>query len=331
MADDQSHDGLANDNDMWLDCEIDRTYECGAYDDKYDNYNDIPVWHCAICTFCNVEKLSFCSYCNAPYHTPNTSQPPIPITHKKTKRKTRKKSKKRRRKSYKSFEVYWRDMQCFIKRLNKYVFGDKYKQNVFGKHIAKLLREYSLLCCQNDTKRTDFSMSQIHRKLSTLCPNNAFKIRSLRSKSRLPDLSSVVFHGTHRNNINSIVSKGLIIGGTKGIAKRNGSAYGRGVYCSPCLRTACGYSTGSIFVCAASNAKKYGTVWVIPNAKSIVCCYLIEYDGYLDFSIGGSMGNIGCNDIVVFIPSLGKLNEPKRFRNRQRKFSNKGFNDGFGA
>merc|ERR1712154_18644 len=204
-----------------------------------------------------------------------------------------------------------------------------------------LLREYFILCGQNNSiqsvkgtvskKKTNrnpkaFSYDGIVQKLKTLCPGLTFNIQTLRKPGSF-NAKSLVFHGTDKKNINSIIQKGLVIGGKKGVSISNGSLYGHGIYCSPNLQTASCYSNGAIFVCSASNANKFGNIWVVPKENGIVCCYLIRYNGgYLsNASVANSTSNptMQSNDIALFIPALGKLNAPKKFRNHQRRFSNR--------
>merc|ERR1711933_348716 len=59
----------------------------------------------------------------------------------------------------------------------------------------------------------------------------------------------------------------------------NGSAYGRGIYCSPNSRTAKGYEKGSMFICVVrdgNNIKKSGSIWVVQNECDILPLYLVD-------------------------------------------------------
>lgn len=88
----------------------------------------------------------------------------------------------------------------------------------------------------------------------------------------------IAYHGTNSRNLASIAKQGLLVGG-RGCARVHGAAYGAGVYCSPYLSVAKGYSGGDhspIFVCAVSNYRNYGSIWVAPS-ENHVCVSLLEF------------------------------------------------------
>eukprot|EP01084_Bolivina_argentea_P317717 550902_1 len=47
---------------------------CGDYEindqfcEYYDYFNDIPVWNCTLCSYCNIERSSFCAVCNHSFY-----------------------------------------------------------------------------------------------------------------------------------------------------------------------------------------------------------------------------------------------------------------------
>eukprot|EP01083_Nonionella_stella_P119042 355644_1 len=74
---------------QWFDGEIyaysdpsDDTDHDGEW--HYINYDDIPIWNCTICSYKNIQRLSYCSFCNHPYThettaNGNTTKPKQPL------------------------------------------------------------------------------------------------------------------------------------------------------------------------------------------------------------------------------------------------------------
>eukprot|EP01084_Bolivina_argentea_P283001 484581_1 len=127
----------------------------------------------------------------------------------------------------------------------------------------------------------------------------------------------IVYHGTRARHNESIISKGLVVGGTKGVAILNGAAYGYGVYCSPHLSTARGYERGSLFICLVRShkCKKSGTIYVVPNDDDILPIYLASFS-YSDL--------VANNSIFKFQPGWKPLNvdvKAKKERKLKRKWS----------
>eukprot|EP01083_Nonionella_stella_P128337 388873_1 len=92
-----------------------------------------------------------------------------------------------------------------------------------------------------------------------------------------------VYHGTDSGNNTSIIDKGLIVGGTKGVRVKNGTCHGRGVYCSPHTSTAKCYERGSMFICIVrkKRVRVHGHIWVVPSEKDILPLYLVSFGGAL--------------------------------------------------
>merc|ERR1712079_647537 len=227
----------------------------------------------------------------------------------------------------------------------------KSKQNVNSKEksvgmsdsqqsqISKLLREYMRLCYNKNTSSSKhskernsqhfggginpFSVRSIYHKLNSIAPQMDFTVTPL-SYSRSRDPEALAFHGTPSRNVESIKERGLVVGGTNGVAISNGAAYGNGVYCSPSLQFASSYSGGAIFVCEvskSSSVRRTGSIWVVPQSHMIKPVLLIEYDGgYLSQSTVPS-NRMASHSICVFLPSIGPLNEPLKYRNKRRRFS----------
>ena len=65
----------------------------------------------------------------------------------------------------------------------------------------------------------------------------------------------IVYHGTRAAVAQSIVQRGLIVGGTKGVPISTGAAHGDGVYCSPSVSTAYCYERGAMFICLVRRSK----------------------------------------------------------------------------
>eukprot|EP01084_Bolivina_argentea_P042386 78151_1 len=122
-----------------------------------------PIWQCPLCTYINIERLSFCSICNQPlnynfYNTNIQSNKPIPISiktfnHKKIKRKSRKQFRKHNKNS---FENYWNS-------------------------ISKYKNEYAKAAVQNKTKiiQTKLKQTQIYK-----IPETISKSRKNSNKSK---------------------------------------------------------------------------------------------------------------------------------------------------
>merc|ERR1712154_569718 len=125
----------------------------------------------------------------------------------------------------------------------------------------------------------------------------------------------IVYHGTRSCNDQSIINKGLVTGGTKGVPIRHGAAYGKGVYCTPSLLTASGYQRGSLFVCLVRHKKcrKSGNIYVVPNDDDILPLYLAS------FVYSGSVAN---NTIFQFKPFWKPLNLNVK-ANKERKVRRK--------
>eukprot|EP01084_Bolivina_argentea_P201430 344315_1 len=96
---------------IWRDSE---DWGCTLYDIHipYDTYENIPVWQCGYCSYKNIEKLSFCSYCNIAFTRMKNDIPfPFPFRYKhKNKRKKRirnTKKKQLKNKHKNDFAMYW--------------------------------------------------------------------------------------------------------------------------------------------------------------------------------------------------------------------------------
>merc|ERR1712038_492428 len=211
----------------------------------------------------------------------------------------------------------------------------------FGQsRISKLLREYMRLCHQSQgTKPSQkhkeknsffgrgmnpFSVGSIYSKLNSIAPSITFEVIPIaNTRSTNPD--ALAFHGTPSRNVESIKERGLVVGGTNGVAISNGAAYGNGVYCSPSLQFASSYSGGAIFVCEVSTShsvKRCGDIWVVPQSQMIKPVLLIKYDGgYLRQEAIPVVPQIKSNPIYLFIPSIGRLNAPCKHRRKSRRFS----------
>merc|ERR1712241_737233 len=261
----------------------------------------------------------------------------------------RKKSRKFRGKSKEnSFENYWTECTKFnqtlkTKRKSKESKESKEKDSSSvgmsdsqQSQIRKLLREYMRLCYNKNTstpkKRNSqhfaggsspFSVRSIYQKLNSIAPQMDFTVTPL-SYTRSRDPETLAFHGTPSRNVESIKERGLVVGGTNGVAISNGAAYGNGVYCSPSLQFASSYSGGAIFVCEvskSSSVRRTGSIWVVPQSHMIKPVLLIEYDGgYLSQS-AVPLNLVPSRSICVFLPSIGPLNEPLKYRNKRRRFS----------
>merc|ERR1719249_44183 len=275
-----------------------------------------------------------------------SSHRPLPSKSKESKESKPKKSRKSRRKiKENSFENYWNECTKFNKTLkNKRKSTKKGSVGMSDSQqsqIRKVLREYMRLCHQSQGTHigvrksnfsggtNPFSVGSIYSKLNSIAPQMTFKITPL-ATARSTDPDALAFHGTPYRNVESIKERGLVVGGTNGVAISNGAAYGKGVYCSPSLQFASGYSGGAIFVCEVSKSpsvRKSGEIWVVPQSQMIKPVLLVEYDGgYLsEHAIPHMTSNwipkMGSNSIYLFIPSIGPLNTPFKHRSKQRRFS----------
>merc|ERR1712038_91720 len=210
----------------------------------------------------------------------------------------------------------------------------------FGQsRISNLLREYMRLCHQSQGTNPSqkhkgknsffgrgmnpFSVGSIYSKLNSIAPSMTFEITPL-ANARTTDPDALAFHGTPSQNVESIKTRGLVVGGTNGVAISNGAASGNGVYCSPSLQFASSYSGGAIFVCEvskSSSVRRTGSIWVVPQSHMIKPVLLIEYDGGYLSQPTVPLDRVPSRSICVFLPSIGPLNEPLKYRNKRRRFS----------
>eukprot|EP01084_Bolivina_argentea_P236842 398185_1 len=59
----------------WIDYDIYSFSDDNYNDDEwYYDYNNIPIWDCPICSYNNIQRLSFCSFCNHPYYHNNHNE-----------------------------------------------------------------------------------------------------------------------------------------------------------------------------------------------------------------------------------------------------------------
>eukprot|EP01083_Nonionella_stella_P195754 720783_1 len=102
---------------QWVDCELKRDADT-IIEIDHEDYDDIPVWTCDVCTYINMERLAFCCMCNHALK-PNLTRHNITQTYqfkpskpkKRTRKRKRKRTKKRKQKSRSSsFESYWQQM-----------------------------------------------------------------------------------------------------------------------------------------------------------------------------------------------------------------------------
>ena len=114
------------------------------------DYDRIPVWKCPICTYNNVEKLAFCSWCNHPYdfNTDNieayyqTIDDCAQIQQHQHSKGTHKKIKSNHSKHQQrlhEFEKYWSEM----KRVKKYQMKRQIIQKLRQKEKEKELQKLS--------------------------------------------------------------------------------------------------------------------------------------------------------------------------------------------
>jgi len=263
---------------------------------------------------------------------------------------------KNKNKNKTSFEQYWLEMQkynkknkqiCRIKedtmnKLNAYKVAnlfrkrDRTKKGKFEKPkkhtdlMDKKISKYPLL--QRHFKGVKSIKNEFKSQYS-----NVFNVRLIvrpkwikaffegkmikqgKTKNKCPQ---IVFHGTDSKNDQSICEKSLLIGGTKGVTIANGSAYGHGIYCSPCLSVATSYSGGSIFVCLARFPQKNGDIWVVGHEKNILPCFLLSYEGGLTSVINHSVA-LETNSLWRFVPVFEVLNIKDIHRKWRRKWFQK--------
>jgi len=143
------------------------------------------------------------------------------------------------------------------------------------KSLNGLINQFPLL------KRDIMSVENLRNELANYFCGTSFKIRFIARNTWLHRFYSgntnqrisTVFHGTNNRNDSSILQRGLIVGGTKGVAIAHGSSYGAGIYCSPLLNTASQYAIGSIYVCLVRGARENGHIWIAPDEAHILPCF----------------------------------------------------------
>merc|ERR1719242_92090 len=178
------------------------------------------------------------------------------------------------------------------------------------------------------------SIRQIYNWLSARWQISEFQIKNILSRyvldkflKRRRGLNNlqIVYHGTGSYNDSSIIENGLITGGTKGVSIANGSAHGRGIYCSPSIHTAGSYQRGSLFICLvrANECKQSGNIYVVHCDDDILPIYLASFESRsYGYSFGG--GGYPANILMTFKPGWQPLNvdvKANKDRRVKRKWS----------
>jgi hypothetical protein len=257
-----------------------------------------------------------------------------------TEQKQMKKTQKcRKQNNYHSFAAYWAEMTAFIecnKDIKKYII-DSLKTST-NKRSKKVKKDNSAV----ETGKSALRIIAQHPTLSRIIPSKHSLECFIRDELSAEDVCiqsvvrsdllnrflqrrsgafELVYHGTSSVNNHSICSRGLIVGGTNGVSIANGSAYGRGVYCSPNLGTARCYARGSLFICLINaNVRKSGSIYVVGNDHDIIPLYLVSfrYDGTLTIASNWN------NQVIEFSPGWHPLNlneKASRDRKVRRKWS----------
>jgi len=230
------------------------------------------------------------------------------------------------------------------------------KQRIKKQNERKILKKYTKECPKLDSVLDEKTNEFIQNNMNKIYFNKSFLIKLILNVKVLQKFMSdknasnkkweFVYHGTESQNNEGIIKNGLIIGGTKGVRIRNGSAYGRGIYCSPNCQTAKSYEKGSMFVCIVRDVqiKKCGTIWIVQKESDILPLYLISIGTnngkpkWPYFKISASLLNIlnqkndhdnvmKKNDnlsqkILKFVPSFNLLNERDGIKRKiKRKWS----------
>eukprot|EP01083_Nonionella_stella_P194110 716144_1 len=176
-----------------------------------------------------------------------------------------------------TFAVYWKEMTeyntIFQKNLKYIIKQNKLRMKTDTDTINTLWPNHGKISTDayNIMKRNSILMdavptiNKINEWLSTRWNVRDFKIQNIISAAVLNKFIGyggvkrtrlqIVYHGTRCCNDRSIIQNGLVVGGTKGVPVVNGSAYGRGIYCSPSLSTASSYQRGSLFICLVRSNK----------------------------------------------------------------------------
>merc|ERR1712241_591481 len=223
-----------------------------------------------------------------------------------------------------SFAQYWEEMSAYNKMLqknlqhiiksNKYL---RYKKQQKEKKKDKQSNEHThvILGRHPELKKLIPSFKIIRHWLAERWPNmDDYKIKNIITRFVLNKFLArgnlnnvqIVYHGTGSYNDASIIQKGLVTGGTKGVSIANGSAYGHGIYCSPSIHTAGSYARGSLFICLvrANRCRKSGNIYVVPHDDDILPIYLASFEGYVDPWAQRMRGNI----LMTFAPGWTPLN-----------------------
>jgi len=242
-----------------------------------------------------------------------------------------------------SFAKYWRDMTeyktLFEKNLKFIIQQNKLRLEQEGKITeapsiwpghGKIRQEsYKMITAHVQLMKKIPTIDEIHSWLRYYYDGKDMKVRNIINPQVLAkfikhgtlnkgDLE-IVYHGTRATVAHSIVQRGLIVGGTKGVPISTGAIHGNGVYCSPSLSTAYGYERGALFICLVrqSKCKQRGSIYVVPNDDDILPCYLAEFS---------YSGDLPANNVIFkFQPGFVPLNRDPIFqRNRRtrRKWSN---------
>ena len=255
--------------------------------------------------------------------------------------KCSKRYRKNRRKTHRqstSFAQYWQEMSEYNKMLQKNL---KYitKQNknrqkqskndkktewkgygTIDSSVSHLLKKNGALIERIPTMR------QIYDWLSVRWEITQFRIKNIMTRYVLDKFLKrgnmkniqIVYHGTGSYNDASIIQKGLVTGGTRGVPIAHGSAHGHGIYCSPSVHTAGSYERGSLFICLvrANKCKQRGDIYVVQNDDDILPIYLASIDGSAYGYIYGavSRGNL----LMSFVPGWKPLNVDVKFKKDRR-------------
>jgi len=139
--------------------------------------------------------------------------------------------------------------------------------------------------------RSDIQITDIRLASVNECVQDQF-MKTLNTASYFPRL---VYHGTKRSNIESILRYGLLIPNqphplnpeAPTIIAQNGRSYGTGIYCSQSAdySVAYMYDTNTLLVCAALPKRDqcgkiercFGNILVLPHVSRIVPLFLLDF------------------------------------------------------
>jgi len=136
---------------------------------------------------------------------------------------------------------------------------------------------------QNDYKKSGHNIVKLIEVNRNSTQRWAFERRWAELKQTSRAVPILCYHGTRRENLQSILKMGLVVPGQGNDVKVvNGSAYGLGIYLAIDPGISFGYSDGVMFLCCALIGNRFvttdnGSILVITHPQQVLIVSVIEF------------------------------------------------------